>query len=313
MSRETSVNRTVLVIDDNEFALALTQKMLQQAGYTVATRNRPAGSVAAILREKPDIVLVEVNMPNLSGEAIAKILSRSLPRPNAIVLLHSALPVETLRLKAVSAGAHGYVQKTDHAPEFLRRLDQALAKARGTSSARLAAVQSARDEDASPERAPALARPAEPYIVPPSEPRSDRHRAVDGHLPPMRANRLRTLFVDDDWSLLRAYRSTMGDDLDAEFLTSGEEAIGRLLSDTPPDILVCDIVMPYVTGADLYTRAVSIDPTWAQRFLFLTGASSTRVVIDFMNQHEGRVLFKPVPHNRLLDAIYKIGAAIPTR
>jgi DNA-binding NtrC family response regulator len=121
-----------------------------------------------------------------------------------------------------------------------------------------------------------------------------------------RVGAVKTLFVDDDWSLLRSYRTAIGTELQAEFLTSGEEAIQRIVSDSPPEIVVCDIVMPFVTGADLYSRAVAADPSWRERFLFLTGASSTRVVVDFLNEHEGRVLFKPVPSNRLLDAVRKM-------
>ena len=147
MSHDTAASRTVLVIDDNQNFLDLTKDTLERAGYRVTTRDRPAGSVAAILRDKPDIVLVEVNLPNLSGEAISKILSRSVPRPSSMVFLHAALPVETLRLKAVSSGAHGFVQKTDNGIELLRRLDQAMAKARGTSSARLVAVSPHSNDD----------------------------------------------------------------------------------------------------------------------------------------------------------------------
>jgi hypothetical protein len=71
--------------------------------------------------------------------------------------------------------------------------------------------------------------------------------------------------------------------------------------------------MPFVTGADLYSRAVAADPSWRERFLFLTGASSTRVVADFLNEHDGRVLFKPVPSNRLLDTIRQMQSIAPPR
>jgi DNA-binding NtrC family response regulator len=140
-------------------------------------------------------------------------------------------------------------------------------------------------------------------------PQSDERDEASPKGWPSRA--VRTLFVDDDWSMLRSYRTTLGQELEAEFLTSGEEAIRRILSESPPDIVVCDIVMPFVTGADVYNRAVTIDPSWRERFLFLTGASSTRVVVDFLNEHEGRVLFKPVPFNRLLDAIRKMESKVP--
>jgi CheY-like chemotaxis protein len=55
----------------------------------------------------------------------------------------------------------------------------------------------------------------------------------------------KTLFVDEDWSRLSSYRTVIGDELDAEYVASGEEAIARLVSSKPPDIVVCDLVMPF--------------------------------------------------------------------
>jgi two-component system cell cycle response regulator DivK len=299
MTNERSEPRTVLVIDEDAQALRATGAALEAAGYRVLTRDRSAGSVAVIIRDKPDVVLIELNMARLTGETIAKIINKTQPRPNVLVLLYSALPVETLRLKALAAGAQGYVQKTDRAIDLVQRVDQYVAAGKSTSRSRLLASTALADEPASPvER-----------IRPPS---SNPHRASgettlvarrDGA---SRVGAVKTLFVDDDWSLLRSYRTAIGTELQAEFLTSGEEAIQRIVSDSPPEIVVCDIVMPFVTGADLYSRAVAADPSWRERFLFLTGASSTRVVVDFLNEHEGRVLFKPVPSNRLLDAVRKM-------
>src|SRR5437762_9479528 len=115
--------RSVLVIDDDDVLLESARSILARAGYRVITRNRPSGSITAILNEKPDVVLLDLNMPTLSGEAILKVFSKTQNRPDTMVLLHSALPLETLRLKAMSAGAHGYIQKTDNSAEFLRRLE----------------------------------------------------------------------------------------------------------------------------------------------------------------------------------------------
>jgi CheY-like chemotaxis protein len=327
MTNEPSEPFTVLVIDEDANVLDATRAALAAAGYRVLTRDRSAGSVAVIIKEKPDVVLAELNMTRITGETIARIINKTQPRPNAAVLLHSALPIETLRLKALAAGAQGYVQKSDQPGELVQRIDQYVTAAKSTSKNRLLASLPLDDgEPASPfERLRAAASnpdgtAGEATLVGPRDgagragviaaigAHGGRVSAV-GESPPVgvpRAGPLRTLFVDDDWSLLRSYRTTIGPELQAEFLTSGEEAIHRILSDSPPDIVVCDIVMPFVTGADVYSRAVATDPLWRQRFLFLTGASSTRVVVDFLNEHEGRVLFKPVPSNRLLDTIRKM-------
>ena len=315
MTNERSERPTVLVIDEDDKVLDAIRAELEAAGYRVLTRNRSAGSIAVIVKEKPDVVLAELNMTRITGETIAKILNKTQPRPNAIVLLHSALPVETLRLKALAAGAQGYVQKTERLAELLQRIVHYMAAAKSTSRSRLLAGPIEHEESAIH-----LSRTGGGVGV---GPQSGLAPVGAGAKPPLgddemkparRAGFLvRTLFVDDDWSLLRSYRTALGTELQAEFLTSGEEAIQRILSDSPPDIVVCDIVMPFVTGADLYTRAVHADPSWSERFLFLTGASSTRVVVDFLNEHEGHVLFKPVPSNRLLDTIRKMESSAAPR
>jgi DNA-binding response OmpR family regulator len=307
MAKENRENRTVLVIDEDNSVLDATRSVLEGAGYRVILRDRSAGSISAIVKEKPDIVLVELNMARLNGETIVKILNKTHPRPNVVVLFYSALPVEALRLRALAAGAQGYVQKTDNGAELVRRIEYCAANVGSMSKSRFAASM----PEAPHEAPPHLERP----------PSSSPRRAAFDPAPPQRRegataparNAVKTLFVDDDWSLLRAYRSALGAELRAEFLTTGDEAMSRVLSDDPPAIVVCDIVMPFVTGADLYERAVAADPSWADRFLFLTGASTTRVVIDFLNEHEGRVLFKPVPSNRLLDAIRKMESSARPR
>jgi CheY-like chemotaxis protein len=308
MTKGSNEARTILVIDEDPGALETTRSMLEGAGYRVLARDRSAGSISAIVREKPDVVLAELNMARLTGETIAKILNKTSPRPPVVVLLYSSLPVETLRLKALAAGAQGYVQKTDNTADLVRRIEHCVANAGSLSKNRMVAVTPAEPVEGT---STMRMRP------PTSEPRL-LSATINGPprrepTPASRGIALKVLFVDDDWSLLRAYRAALGSDLQAEFLTSGEEAAQRVLSASPPDIVVCDIVMPFVTGADLYSQAVKADPSWRERFLFLTGASSTRVVVDFLNEHEGRVLFKPVPANRLLETINKMLAKMHPR
>jgi response regulator RpfG family c-di-GMP phosphodiesterase len=302
MGKENRENRTVLVIDEDHSALESTRSTLEAIGYRVITRDHSAGSLSVIVKEKPDLVLVELNMARLNGETIVKILNKTQPRPNVVVLFHSALPIETLRLRALAAGAQGYVQKTESAVELVRRVEHCLANATSVSKGRL--TPTVPDEAQEPLERPPSSSPRRAQAEPTAALRREgaSTRAA-----------VKTLFVDDDWSILRSYRSALGTELQAEFLTSGDEAMNRVLSDAPPEIVVCDIVMPFVTGAELYGRAVAADPSWQDRFLFLTGASTTRVVIDFLNEHPGRVLFKPVPMNRLLDAILEMQSSARPR
>jgi len=306
--------RTILIIDDSDVVLDGARSALERAGYRVVTRNRPSGSISAILNEKPDVILLDLNMPTLSGEAILKVLGKTQNRPDSIVLLHSVLPLETLKQKALSAGAHGYIQKTDNAAEFLKRFEYWIRRTKQTSSARmLRAAQPAETiepaivdwRDSGPPSKPVAFTPTLP------SPASSRLPAAPATTPTGKP--VKTLFVDDDWTMLNAYKTMFGSVLDSEYLASGEEAIARLISSTPPDIVVCDLIMPFLTGADVYRRALAYDPSWGQRFLFVTGAASQRSVAEFLNTVDAKILFKPVAPNVLLDAIRKVEAALAPR
>jgi CheY-like chemotaxis protein len=369
--------KTVLVVDDSDVVLEVVKKNLENAGYHVITRNKPSGSVAAILRDKPDVVLLDVNMPTLSGDTIAKILARVSQNPETLVLLHSSLSIDNLRLKALATGAHGYIQKTESPTELVRRIEYWLTRTRhaassskleaapaagasrpssGTSSSsRLAAAPpvgpSATGFASSSSSSKLAAAPASPTVersssgrwvaappvtAPPQPPGASgtsaaaRTAASSGALRSapivtetsspsgsgtptsrnMRAakavsvgDRPKVLFVDDDWKMLSSYRTMVAGALDAEFVSSSDDAFSRILSDSPPQIIVCDVVMPGLSGADIYRRAVLLDPRWANRFVFITGAASTPSVAEFLNTLDVRVFHKPVATDRLLDTL----------
>ncbi len=312
---------TVLVIDDSNFVLESTRSALESAGYRVITRNRPSGSITAILNEKPDIVLLDLNMPMLSGEAILKILT-SAPNPNrTMVLLHSGLPTEALRGKALKTGAHGYVQKTDNSAEFLRRVEYWLKRQKQVSSAKLrlsAEVMQelpARNDFAvstlpPPRAATTLPVTTSSTLPPPRDARTlpvvSRPAPPLQTLPSFSTVHFRVLFVDDDVSMLKSYRTTIGSSVDAAYVASGEEALALMLGEMPPDIVVCDVLMPAMTGADLYRRAVAMDPSWSRRFLFVTAAATMASVAEFLNEVDSKVFFKPLAGERLLEGIHKL-------
>jgi two-component system, OmpR family, response regulator len=113
---------TIVIVDDCEVTLASTAEVLDRAGYRVITRDRPAGCVAMMLQEKPDLVLLDVCMPTVSGDTLVKLFSKASPNSGTIILLYSALDEPLLRSKAKSSGAHGYVSKTNDGALLLRAI-----------------------------------------------------------------------------------------------------------------------------------------------------------------------------------------------
>src|SRR5262245_18277968 len=111
---------TILVVDDSEVVLTVTRSVLEQSGYRVLTHPGPAGCVAVILQEKPDLVLIGVNMPKLAGEAIVKLFGKAQPNSETIILLFSTLPAADLEGRAALAGAHGFIRKIEDRFELVR-------------------------------------------------------------------------------------------------------------------------------------------------------------------------------------------------
>lgn len=117
--------RRVMVVDDDEIVLEVTREHLQLAGFEVVTRASSLGTSAAVAREKPDVVLMDVDIPGLAGDAAAKLLADQARPP--IVILYSSAPKEKLVELARRCGAIGVIEKTASRELFLAQLDACLA------------------------------------------------------------------------------------------------------------------------------------------------------------------------------------------
>jgi two-component system OmpR family response regulator len=311
-----SHSRTILVIDDNAVVLEMTRSTLEMAGFRVLTRDRTVGAIGIILEERPDLVLLDVNMPSLSGDSLADILSRTRSTRGTVVVLHSSLPANALRMKALATGAQGFIQKTSAQAELIRqvraflqgdslgglRAATAITDDVGHSSARIRAALEIEGSASGPPssgsyRLAQASRPAdEPTSASAPPPRHDSG-TLGLALPT-------ALFLDDDLAVLTGYRRCLSsDEVLGEYSTSGDQALRRIMAPEPPDVVVTDLVLPGLNGMDLYRRALDLDPTWKHRFVFVTGAGSLSHVGEFLRRVGGRALDKPVDMRRLRDAI----------
>jgi CheY-like chemotaxis protein len=77
----------VLIVDDDADIRRMIVKVLEHRGHTVSQADTPFGVSALVVREQPEIVVLDMMMPGLSGAALAEIIGRlDLPTPPQIVL-----------------------------------------------------------------------------------------------------------------------------------------------------------------------------------------------------------------------------------
>ena len=119
--------------------------------------------------------------------------------------------------------------------------------------------------------------------------------------------RKRVLLIDDEPLVARVMARTLAPYCDVSVADSGVGAIAVLDSQdesAPPfDVVLCDLMMPGMTGIEFADVLDSRDPALRRRMLFLTGGAVTTAAADFLERDDVRFLSKPVGVRELIDAI----------
>jgi CheY-like chemotaxis protein len=108
----------VLVIDDSAIVLELTREWLKAAGYRVTTRELAVGTANAIHELRPDVALIDVLMPGIRGDDLARMLKRHPLTRQVAIILYSSLATEELRPLIMLTGALGVIEKTSNQALF---------------------------------------------------------------------------------------------------------------------------------------------------------------------------------------------------
>jgi CheY-like chemotaxis protein len=137
-------------------------------------------------------------------------------------------------------------------------------------------------------RLPPCAEPAEVPAPPAGAPRH-----------PLMGNARRILVVDDEPLVLSSMSRLLRSWGDVRTSGSGHQALEALRDGTGFDVVLCDVIMPDMSGVDLY-RVVSTErPQQASRFVFVTGGASDPKAREFLDGWSGPFLFKPLSLEQL--------------
>jgi DNA-binding response OmpR family regulator len=129
----TSRRNKVLVVDDDALTLKTLGVALECRGYEVVLRNSAIGTSATILSERPEVALLDVEMPGLRGDKLVQLLHRNTVGPIPWVIFHSSLPQTQLDRMARASSAAGAIHKTD-LQSFLFSFESLLARLRASGT-----------------------------------------------------------------------------------------------------------------------------------------------------------------------------------
>ena len=131
--------------------------------------------------------------------------------------------------------------------------------------------------------------------------------------PPASVARQRMLIVDDELTLLSSLRRALGRDLDVVLASSAAEAMLVLEQDDRFDVVLCDIMMPEVTGIELFERVSAAHPELRDRFIFMTGGAFSASTRQFIDSTEHPRLEKPFDVRELRRLLHRRAKAASGR
>ena len=118
--------KRILVIEDNENNLYLMRFMLEKNGYQVIEVREGIAGVEMALKEKPDLVIMDIQLPDINGlEATRRIRAAEKEAKMSIVAVTSYAMVGD-KEKALAAGCTGYIEKPINPVTFIGTIQKFL-------------------------------------------------------------------------------------------------------------------------------------------------------------------------------------------
>ncbi len=115
---------TILIVDDSSFSRRTLKRILEPAGYTVLEAGDGASALERYFLERPDLVLLDMNMADMHGLEVLQKL-RELD-PEAAVVAASADVQSSTRILTKTGGARGFIAKPFTAEQVLQVVHSAL-------------------------------------------------------------------------------------------------------------------------------------------------------------------------------------------
>lgn len=128
------MQKAILVIDDDPGLRGLLEEFMAKDGYRVVTADCGREGIAAIERSRPDLVLLDIQMPGINGlEVLATIRRRDAALPVIVVTGYGSEEIVT---QAIRAGADDYLAKPLRLRTVCARVRAALERAAQRAGAR---------------------------------------------------------------------------------------------------------------------------------------------------------------------------------
>ncbi len=122
------MNETILVVDDEPKIVKLARDYLERSGFRVVTATDGTTALAVARHERPDLIVLDLNLPGTDGLDVCRALRRKSDVP---IIMLTARIAETDRLIGLELGADDYITKPFSPRELVARVRAVLRRVRG--------------------------------------------------------------------------------------------------------------------------------------------------------------------------------------
>ena len=116
-------DKTILIIDDVADHITLLKDILLENDYNVRASTASSHAINSIWADKPDLIILDVNMPETDGYEMCSIIKSNKETSDVPVLFVSAMSNKVDKMRAYELGASDYIEKPFIPLEVLTKVD----------------------------------------------------------------------------------------------------------------------------------------------------------------------------------------------
>ncbi len=118
--------KRILVVEDNETNMYLIKFMLKKSGYEVIEAREGAVGVELAIKEKPDLIIMDIQLPDIDGLKATKRIRASEANGEIPIIALTSFAMAGDREKALAAGCTGYIEKPINPETFIAEIEKYL-------------------------------------------------------------------------------------------------------------------------------------------------------------------------------------------
>jgi len=118
--------KRILVVEDNETNMYLIRFMLEKSGYEVIEARKGTVGVELAVKEKPDLIIMDLQLPDINGLEATKRIRASEADSDIPIVALTSFAMAGDRERAMAAGCTAYIEKPINPDTFIAEIEKYL-------------------------------------------------------------------------------------------------------------------------------------------------------------------------------------------